>query len=66
MWISAHPFVQNDVFLKVPYILWIWDFIEEEELRVQGLGMNEVSFRARPHHSVHCTLGVDARAIGPL
>jgi hypothetical protein len=31
---------------------------EEEELRVQGPGMNEVSFRARPHHNMHRTLGV--------
>jgi hypothetical protein len=39
---------------------------EEEELRVQrGPGMNEVSFRARPHHNVHITLGVDTGAIGP-
>jgi hypothetical protein len=28
MWISAYPFVQNDVFFKVPYILWIWDFVD--------------------------------------
>jgi hypothetical protein len=27
--------------------------------------VNEVSFRARPHHRVHRTLGVDARATGP-
>jgi hypothetical protein len=27
--------------------------------------MNEVSFRTRPHHRVHRTLGVDARATGP-
>jgi hypothetical protein len=32
---------------------------EEEELRVQGPSMNEVSFRARPHHSMHRTLGSD-------
>jgi hypothetical protein len=33
---------------------------EEEELRVQeGPSVNEVSFRARPHHNVHNTLGVD-------
>jgi hypothetical protein len=31
---------------------------EEEELRAQGPGVNEVSFRARPHHNVHHTLGV--------
>jgi hypothetical protein len=40
--------------------------IEEEELRVEGPGVNEVSFRARPHHSVHHTLGVDTGAIDPL
>jgi hypothetical protein len=28
-------------------------------------GVNEVSFRARPHHNVHSTLGVDTGAIGP-
>jgi hypothetical protein len=39
---------------------------EEEELRVQGPGVNEVSFRAGPHHNVHCTLEVDTRATGPL
>jgi hypothetical protein len=39
---------------------------EEEELRVQrGPGVNEVSFRARPHHNVHSTLGVDTGATGP-
>jgi hypothetical protein len=27
--------------------------------------MNEVSFRARPHHRVHRILEVDARAIDP-
>jgi hypothetical protein len=27
--------------------------------------MNEVSFRARPHHNVHSTLGVDIGATGP-
>jgi hypothetical protein len=33
---------------------------EEEELWVQkGPGVNEVSFRARPYHNVHRTLGVD-------
>jgi hypothetical protein len=31
----------------------------------KGPGVNEVSFRARPHHNVHRTLGVDARATGP-
>jgi hypothetical protein len=34
---------------------------EEEELRVQGPGMNEVSFCARPYHNVHRTLGVAIR-----
>jgi hypothetical protein len=28
---------------------------EEEELRIQGYGVNEVSFRSRPHHNVHRT-----------
>ena len=28
MWISAYCVVQNDVFLKVPYVLWIWDFVD--------------------------------------
>jgi hypothetical protein len=32
---------------------------EEEELWVLGPDVNEVSFRARPHHNVHRTLGVD-------
>jgi hypothetical protein len=37
---------------------------EEEERRRRtpgpgGPGVNEVSFRARPHHNVHRTLGVD-------
>jgi hypothetical protein len=32
---------------------------------LEGPGVNEVSFRARPHHRVHRTLGVDARATGP-
>jgi hypothetical protein len=27
--------------------------------------VNEVSFRVRPHHNVHSTLGVDAGATGP-
>jgi hypothetical protein len=30
-----------------------------------GPGVNEVSFHARPHRSVHSTLGVDTRANGP-
>jgi hypothetical protein len=29
LWISAYPFVQNDVFFKVPYVLWMWDFIDK-------------------------------------
>jgi hypothetical protein len=28
MWILAYPFVQNDVFFKVPYVSWIWDFVD--------------------------------------
>jgi hypothetical protein len=32
----------------------------------QGPGVNEVSFRSRPHHNMHCTLGVDIGATGPL
>jgi hypothetical protein len=31
----------------------------------RGPGVNEVSFRARPHHNVHSTLGVDTGATGP-
>jgi hypothetical protein len=44
--------------------LLVWSFKEEEEeLRVQrGPDVNEVSFRARPHHNVHSTLGVDTGA----
>jgi hypothetical protein len=30
-----------------------------------GPGVNEVSFRARPHLNVHSTLGVDTGATGP-
>jgi hypothetical protein len=30
-----------------------------------GPDVNEVSFRTRPHHNVHSTLGVDTRATGP-
>jgi hypothetical protein len=33
---------------------------------VQGPGVNEVSFRTRPHHNVHHTLGVDTGATSPL
>jgi hypothetical protein len=32
---------------------------------LEGPGVNEVSFRSRPHHRVYRTLGVDARATGP-
>jgi hypothetical protein len=39
---------------------------EEEELRVKRPGVNEVSFRARPHHNVHRTLGVNTGATGSL
>jgi hypothetical protein len=28
MWISTYPFVQNDIFFKVPYVLWLWDFVD--------------------------------------
>ena len=28
VWISAYLFVQNDAFFKVPYVLWIWDFVD--------------------------------------
>jgi hypothetical protein len=38
---------------------------EEEELRALRPGVNEASFRARPHHNVHRTLGIDIGAIGP-
>jgi hypothetical protein len=26
MWISAYPLVENDFFLNVPHLLWVWDF----------------------------------------
>jgi hypothetical protein len=26
MWISAYPLAENDFFLNVPQLLWIWDF----------------------------------------
>jgi hypothetical protein len=43
-----------------------WQGEEEEELWGQrGPGVNEVSFRARPHHNAHSTLGVDTGATGP-
>jgi hypothetical protein len=25
-WISAYSLVENDFFLKVPHLLWVWDF----------------------------------------
>ena len=28
MWILAYPFVQNDDFFKVPYVSWVWDFVD--------------------------------------
>jgi hypothetical protein len=28
MWISAYLFVQKWHFSKVPYVLWIWDFVD--------------------------------------
>jgi hypothetical protein len=28
MWIASYPFVQNDIFLKVLYVLWVWDFVD--------------------------------------
>jgi hypothetical protein len=39
---------------------------EEEELLAEGPSVNEVSFRARPYHNVHRTLGVDTGATDPL
>jgi hypothetical protein len=39
---------------------------EEEELQVLGSSVNEVSFRARPYHNMHRTLGVDTGATGPF
>jgi hypothetical protein len=35
------------------------NYTEEEELRALRPGVNEASFRARPHHIVHRTMGVD-------
>jgi hypothetical protein len=26
MWISAYPLAENDFFLNVPHLFWIWDF----------------------------------------
>jgi hypothetical protein len=49
-----HHFIHNNL------ITLIVDWCEKkEELRVQGPGVNEVSFRARPHHNVHRTLGCE-------
>jgi hypothetical protein len=28
MWISAYPFVEIDDFLKVPHLVWAWDFVD--------------------------------------
>ena len=28
MWISAYPLVEVDDFLKVPYLMWAWDFVD--------------------------------------
>jgi hypothetical protein len=28
MWISAYPFVEVDDFLKVPHLMWAWDFVD--------------------------------------
>jgi hypothetical protein len=28
MWISAYPFVEIDDFLKVPHLVWVWDFVD--------------------------------------
>jgi hypothetical protein len=28
MWISAYPLVEIDDFLKVPYLMWAWDFVD--------------------------------------
>jgi hypothetical protein len=27
-WISAYPLVEIDDFLKVPHLLWAWDFVD--------------------------------------
>jgi hypothetical protein len=40
--------------------------MQEEELRVLGPGVNEVSFRARPHCNVYRTLEIDTVATGPF
>jgi hypothetical protein len=26
MWISAYPLAENDFFLNVPHLFWVWDF----------------------------------------
>jgi hypothetical protein len=28
MWISAYPLVKTDDFLKVPHLVWTWDFVD--------------------------------------
>jgi hypothetical protein len=28
MWISAYPLVEIDDFLKVPHLVWVWDFVD--------------------------------------
>jgi hypothetical protein len=28
MWISAYPLVEIDEFLKVPHLVWAWDFVD--------------------------------------
>jgi hypothetical protein len=28
MWISAYPLVEIDDFLKVPHLVWAWDFVD--------------------------------------
>jgi hypothetical protein len=28
MWISAYPLVEIDVLLKVPHLVWAWDFVD--------------------------------------
>jgi hypothetical protein len=28
MWISAYPLVENNLFLKIPHLLWVWDFVD--------------------------------------
>jgi hypothetical protein len=43
----------------VPALILVKNVEEEEELRALRPGMNEASFRTRPHHNVHRTMGVD-------